>query len=108
MAWTLYTAAAPGLPTDFANDLRSDYDGRIWMAFKDYNGLLGGAAVWDQGTWLVFKKQYGDPLAADQVNFVAPAGESVWFGYLGKTAVTQYSNNWARFRPLPRLAARAA
>lgn len=96
-AWTRYTAAAPGLPSDLAADLQVDRDGRIWMAFEDYNNLFGGAAVWDQGTWLIFKKQYGDPLAANPVSFAAPAGESVWFGYLGKSAVTQYSNNWADF-----------
>ncbi len=96
-AWTLYNTVTPGLPSNFATDLRADQDGRIWMAFSDYGGAFGGAAVWDQGTWLVFKKQYGDPLFSHQVNFVAPAGESVWFGYPDTQAVTQYSNNWASF-----------
>ncbi len=95
--WTLYNTVTPGLPSNFATDLRADQDGRIWMAFQDYGGAFGGAAVWDQGTWLVFKKQYGDPLLSHQVNFVAPAGESVWFGYPDTQAVTQYSNNWASF-----------
>ncbi len=95
--WTQYNAAAPGLPSDAATDLRSDSDGRVWMSFDYYSGSLGGAAVYDQGTWLIFKKQLGDPLLTDNLNSIATAGESVWFGYSDLSSVTQYANNWSRF-----------
>lgn len=96
-SWTRYSQATPGLPSDYVTDLRTDGDGRVWMSFAGYNGALGGAAVYDQGTWLIFKKQYGDPLLADDVASVGVAGESVWFGYSNLSSLTQYANNWARF-----------
>ncbi len=95
--WTRYSNATPGLPSDKATDLKSDFDGRVWMSFDYYNSALGGVSVYDQGTWLVFKKQYGDPLLTDDLASVGVAGKSVWFGYSNLASVTQYSNNWARF-----------
>jgi ligand-binding sensor domain-containing protein len=89
--WTHYNTITPGLPSNYATDLSLDSAGRVWIS------LLGGAAVYDQGAWLIITQGAGYPIFSDQVNAVGAVGESAWFGHFDATALSQYSPNWQQF-----------
>jgi ligand-binding sensor domain-containing protein len=89
--WTAYRAITPGLPGDTVTDLAVDGAGRVWIS------MYGGAAAYDQGTWLMISTGRGFPIYADNVTSVAAVGEAVWFGMYGTTAFSQYSPNWQRY-----------
>jgi hypothetical protein len=86
--WTLYDSTVPGLPSNWVTDLAVDDAGRVWIS------MIGGAAAYDQGTWLMITQANGFPIYSDSVNAVGAAGEAVWFGHQGATAFSQYSPNW--------------
>ena len=92
--WDLYDGSSPGLPSNNATDLSEDFAGRIWIGF---DGVPGGAAVWDNGTWKMFT-QPSSPLKTDRVGTVLAVGESVWFGHVNSSAFSIYSPNWRRFQ----------
>ena len=86
--WTLYSSIVPGLPSNWVTDLAVDDAGRVWIS------MIGGAAAYDRGTWLMITQANGFPIYSDSVNAVGAVGEAVWFGHQGATAFSQYSPNW--------------
>ena len=88
--WANYTSGLPGLPSNVLNDMDVDAAGRVWMAFP------AGAAVYDQGTWGIFKLPAA-ALATANVSAVHVVDEAVWFGHYNLTAVTRHSPNWLRY-----------
>ena len=88
--WANYTTGLPGLPGNSVNDMDVDSAGRVWMAFQT------GAAVYDQGTWGIFKSP-ATPLATPNIATVHVVGEMVWFGHYNLTAITRHSPNWLRY-----------
>ncbi len=89
--WTLYNTIAPGLPSDYVTDLAVDGAGRVWIATR------GGAAAYDQGTWLMITQAGGYPIFSNDIISVNTVGEAVWFGHYGESAFSQYSPNWQYF-----------
>jgi len=95
-SWELFDKHSPGLATNRVGGFSVDHAGRTWMAFGDYEGDTGGAAVYDQGTWLLFEPP-DEPLQSSDVNSVYAAGESVWFGDGASAAFAIYTPNWLHF-----------
>ena len=91
--WQLFSTVTPGLPTVVVTDLTVDAYNRVWMAFADDFPLPGGVAVYDQGTWRIFRKT-SDPLLATSVGSVQAIGDAIWIGYLGAAGVNYYTPNW--------------
>jgi ligand-binding sensor domain-containing protein len=88
--WTAYNAITPGLPSDNVTDMAVDGAGRVWISTR------GGAAAYDQNTWLLIT-QSGTPIYSNDVMSVATVGEAVWFGFYNAVAFSQYSPNWQRY-----------
>jgi hypothetical protein len=86
--WTPYNAVAPGLPSNWVTDLAVDDAGRVWISMQ------GGAAAYDQGTWLMITQGLGFPIYSNNVTAVGVVGEAVWFGHNAATVFSQYSPNW--------------
>jgi hypothetical protein len=54
--WTPYNNLIPGLPSNWVTDLAVDDAGRVWISMQ------GGAAAYDQGTWLMITRELGFPI----------------------------------------------
>ena len=89
--WTSYNTVIPGLPSNWVTDLAVDDAGRVWISMQ------GGAAAYDQGTWLMITRELGFPIYSNGVTAVGVVGEAVWFGHNAATAFSQYSPNWQRY-----------
>src|SRR6185295_342116 len=97
--WQFFNDSSTGLPSNTVTDMSVDGAGRVWMSFDSTTlDPKGGAAVYDQGTWLVFETPTA-PLYNDRLSRVFATGEAVWFGHFGASALSVYSPNWNRYGP---------
>jgi ligand-binding sensor domain-containing protein len=93
-AWTYYgpNSVPTPMPSTVVNDLHSDSAGRIWIGF-DF-----GVAVYDQGTWDIFRSgQVPMTIQGNRVKAITTAGDTAWFGFSDSSNLNNYTWAWNRW-----------